>query len=80
MYDCCVVLKRETCQAVQSNAVLSESRSLKNISDGNPDCFVTECFKLIPRYVETLIYLVIRINLIASSLLGGGLGSDEYTV
>jgi hypothetical protein len=30
--------------AVQFNAVLSPSRSIKNISDGNPYCFITECF------------------------------------
>jgi hypothetical protein len=62
MYECCVV----TFQAVQSNAVLSESITTKNISDRNPDCFVTECFKLTPSYLETLIYLVILINLITS--------------
>jgi len=77
MYECCVVLEQETFQGVQSNAVLSESRSVKNISDRNPDCSVTECFKLTPRYLETLIYLVVLINLVTSSLMGAGLGSDE---
>jgi hypothetical protein len=54
MYECCVVLEQVTFQAVQSNAVLSESITMKNISDRNPD-FVTECFKLTPRHLETLI-------------------------
>lgn len=62
MYECCVV----TFQAVQCNAVLSETVTTKNISDRNPDCFVTECLKLTPCYLETLIYLVILINLITS--------------
>jgi hypothetical protein len=63
-----VVLEQETFQGVQSNAVLSESRSMKNISDGNPDCLVTECLKLTALYLETLIYLFIRVNLITSVL------------
>jgi hypothetical protein len=71
MYECCVVLEQVTFKGVQSNAVLSESVTMKNISDRNPDCFVTECFKLTPRYLETLIYLVIIIiNFITSSLMG----------
>ena len=59
-----------TFRAVQSNAVLSESITMKNISDRNPDFFVTECLKLTPSYLETLIYLLILINLVTSSLMG----------
>jgi hypothetical protein len=39
---------------------------MKNISGGNPDCLVTEFFKLTARYLETLIYLLVRVNLITS--------------
>jgi hypothetical protein len=68
MFECCMVLDQMTFQTVLSNAVVSESVTMKNISDRNPDCFVSECFKLITRYLETLI--AIPINLITSSLVG----------